>query len=271
VAHRLRRLPGQDERSSQERERLIHLMCLFAELPEPPDPFGLYPRYVEARDRFLQATEDPGDEALEEAFLLLYAHIHGYEVPYTPDERNRVAESGGYLSHAGGLSPILKAAPFIGPDTVSGDFGAGNGLQGLLMQKLTPHAKTVQIEISSLMVEAGKLLQAWLGVPEHRVEWIVGDVSEVSPAGMDFIYLYRPVRPTGPGEEFYRGFAAQLEASQKPVVIFSIADCLRPHLSPRFEVFYCDGRLTCFRRGQTASQGPPAKRNSGRLRRPQPF
>jgi hypothetical protein len=248
VAHRLRRLPGQDERPPQERERLIHLMCLFAELPEPPDPLGLYPHYVAFRDRFLEAMEDPGDEALEEAFLLLYAHVHGYEVPYTPDERDRVAETGGYLSHVGGLSPILKAAPFIGPDTVSGDFGAGNGLQGLLMQKLTPHAKTVQIEISSRMVEAGKLLQAWLGVPEQRVEWVVGDVSEVSPAEMDFIYLYRPVRPAGPGQEFYRRFAEQLEASSKPVVIFSIADCLRPHLSPHFEVFYCDGHLTCFRR-----------------------
>ena len=58
--------------------------------------------------------------SLEEAFLLLYAHLHGYEVPYTPDERSRVVETGGYLSHVGGLSPILKAAPFIGPDTVSG-------------------------------------------------------------------------------------------------------------------------------------------------------
>ena len=55
---------------------------------------------------------------------------------------------------------------------------------------------------------------------------------------MDFIYLYRPLRPTGPGEEFYRSFAAQLGASRKPVVIFSIADCLRPYLSSDFEVFY---------------------------------
>jgi hypothetical protein len=224
-------------------------MCLFAELPEPPDPFALYPRYAELRDRFLESIEGPDGEALEQAFLLLYAQIHGYEVPYTPDERSRVAETGGYLSHVGGLSPILKAAPFIQPGTVSGDFGAGNGLQGLLMQKLTPHAKTVQIEISSRMVESGKLLQAWLGIPEGRVEWVVENVSEVSPTGMDFIYLYRPVRPVGPGEEFYRSFAAQLGASQKSVVIFSIADCLRPYLPRDFEIFYSDGHLTCFRRG----------------------
>jgi hypothetical protein len=252
IAERLRRLPGRDEHPPEEPERLSRLMCLFAELPEPPDPFGLYPRYAELRDLFLASIEGPDGEALEEAFLLLYAELHGYEVPYTPDERDRVAETGGYLSHLGGLSPILKAAPFIEPGTVSGDFGAGNGLQGLLIQKLVPHARTVQIEISSRMVEAGRLLQAWLGIPEERVEWVVGDVSEVSPAGMDFVYLYRPLRPAGAGEDFYRSFAAQLGASQRPVVIFSIADCLRPYLPPEFEVFYCDGHLTCFRRADVS-------------------
>jgi hypothetical protein len=227
-------------------------MCLFAQLPAPPDPFGLYPRYAELRDRFVASIEGPADaEALEEAFLLLYAELHGYEVPYTPAERDRVRETGGYLSHVGGLSPILKAAPFLEPATVSGDFGAGNGLQGLLIQKLAPHARTVQVEISSRMVEAGRLLQAWLGIPDERVQWVVGDVSEVSPTEMDFIYLYRPVRPTGAGEEFYRNFAAQLAASQRPVVIFSIADCLGPYLPSEFEIFYCDGHLTCFWRAET--------------------
>jgi hypothetical protein len=250
----VRHLLARSAHPREEREGLIRLMCLFAELPEPPDPFALYPQYTELKDRFLASIEGSESEAMEEAFLLLYAHIHGYEVPYTPDERSRVIETGGYLSHVGGLSPILKAAPFIQPGTVSGDFGAGNGLQGLLIQRLTPHARTVQIEISSRMVEAGRLLQAWLAVPEERVDWVVADVSEVSPAGMDFVYLYRPLRPTGPGEGFYRSFAAQLGASQKPVVVFSIADCLRSYLSSDFEIFYSDGHLTCFRRG-----GVPAR------------
>jgi hypothetical protein len=75
---------------------------------------------------------------------------------------------------------------------------------------------------------------------------------------MDFIYLYRPLRPTGAGEAFYRSFAAQLGASQKPVVIFSIADCLRPYLSGAFEVFYSDGHLTCFRRGEVSARSSAA-------------
>ena len=102
---------------------------------------------------------------MEEAFLTLYAHLHMHEARYTPDERGRMDEAGGYWAHAGGLSPILEAAPWIRPNTVSADLGAGNGLQGLLLQILYPHRKTIQIEISSNMVELGKQLQAWLGIP----------------------------------------------------------------------------------------------------------
>ena len=237
-----------DDRPPEERERLSRLMELFAELPPPPDPFGLCPRYAEYHARLLAAAGGDNAEEIEEAFLTLYAHVHGHEAPYTAKERRRVDETGGYWAHAGGLSPILKAGPFLSPTTVSGDFGAGNGLQGLLMQKLDPHARTVQIEISSRMVEFGRHLQAWLGVPEERVEWRVGDVLDASPAGMGFVYLYRPVRPEGEGRRFYERFAAELDRATEPVVIFSIADCLRDFLSDRFETFYGDGHLTCFRR-----------------------
>jgi hypothetical protein len=236
-----------DGRDPVERGRLVRLMLLLADLPPPPDPLGLFPEYGRLRDGFLAAASGSDGEALEEAFLALYAHLHGHEAPYTPDERARVDETGGYWCHAGGLSPILKAAPWIGPDTVSADFGAGNGLQTLLMQRLYPHARTVQIEISSRMVEAGRELRGWLSIPDDRVEWIVGDVMDVTPEGMDFIYIYRPVRPEGPGRAFYARFAAAIERSPRPVVVFSIADCLRTFLPPAFEVFYSDGHLTCFR------------------------
>jgi len=220
---------------------------LFAALPPPPDPVGLFHDYAALKDRFLSAR-DRGDELdTEEAFLALYCHVHGHEAPYTPAERARVDETGGYWAHAGGVSPILRAGPHITQDTVLGDFGAGNGLQGLLMQRLHPHAKTIQIEISQRMVEAGRALQTWLDIPADRVEWIVGDVLDHSPAGMNFVYLYRPVRPTGAGRAFYERFAAEAGRGVESVTIFSIADCLRDFLPPAFEVFHCDGHLTCFR------------------------
>jgi 16S rRNA G1207 methylase RsmC len=130
---------------------------------------------------------------------------------------------------------------------VSVDFGAGNGLQALLLQKLYPHRRTVQVEISSRMVEAGKDLQQWLGIDEQRVEWVVGDVLDNAERKADFIYLYRPVRPEGEGRLFYEHLSSELNRADRKVVIFSVADCLSQFLSEHFEVVYGDGHLTCFR------------------------
>jgi hypothetical protein len=236
-----------EDRSPAEVARLARLMDLLAGLPAPPDPFGLLPAWRELQSRFREALRDAGPEPLEEAFLRLYEHLHGREAPYSRAERARMDATCGYWNHAGGLSPILKAPDHLRPDSVSADFGAGNGLQGLLMQVLSPHARTVQIELSSRAVEQGRLLQAWLGIAPARVEWRVMDVCDASPVGLDFIYLYRPVRPEGPGRSFYSRFAEALADQPREVVIFSIADCLREFLSSRFQVFFTDGQLTCFR------------------------
>ncbi|MHC4607917.1 MAG: hypothetical protein ACYTAF_13470 [Planctomycetota bacterium] len=226
-------------------EAIRRLTGLLAGLPPPPDPHGLYPRYAELKEKLVASV---GTADTEESFLALYSHVHGYEVPFTPEERARFRELDGYLCHVGGLSPLVKAEPFITPDTVSGDFGAGNGLQGLLLQYLYPHRRTVQVELSSRLVESGRLLQEWIGIPGDRVEWIAGDITDVSPADMDFVYLYRPVRPDGPGRAFYEKFAAELDRAKPSVVVFSVADCLGPFLSSKFEAFDTDGHLTCFRR-----------------------
>ena len=212
---------------AEESARLAELITLFLELPDPPDSDGSFPEYARLRDR-LATTVDGGDtDEVEERFLELYAHLHMNRAPYSNQERSRMDAAGGYWNHAGGLSPILRAEPWIRPDTVSADFGAGNGLQGLLLQVLYPHAKTVQIEISARMAEIGDALRAWIGVPSDRAEWIVGDVLNIPATGYDFIYLYRPVRPEGPGRDFYTRFAHEVESEDHPPIIFSIADCLR--------------------------------------------
>lgn len=234
-------------RDPGEADRLARLVLRFLILPSPPDGASHFPRYGELEKQLENATLEGSGEIIEDAFLELYAHLHMNEAPYTPEERRQMDGAGGYWNHAGGLSPILKARPWIGPDTVSADFGAGNGLQGLLLQLLYPHHKTVQIEISSRMKDIGDGLREWLGVPADRVEWIIDDVLNISATGYDFIYLYRPVRPEGTGRDFYTRFAHEVEAEEHPPVIFSIADCLRDFLSARYEVFYGDGHLTCFK------------------------
>ena len=227
---------------------MIRLMELFTRLPAPPRRHELFPRFAELRDAFSEACTQDDGEGLEEAFLELYAHVHMHEAPYTRGERRRVDAAGGYWSHAGGLSPILRAEPWIRPDTRSVDLGAGNGLQGLLMQKLDPHRVSCQIEISSAMIEIGRDLQRWLEIPDDRVEWRADDVLETALGGWDFVYLYRPVRPIGPGADFYSRLADTLAGEQGEVVVFSIADCLGDFLPPSFERFFSDGHLTCFRK-----------------------
>ena len=235
-------------RDPGEADRLARLILLFLILPDPPDCTSLFPRFVELRSGLESIVMTGNGEELEDTFLELYAHLHMNEAPYTSDERRQLDEAGGYWNHAGGLSPILKAKEWIGPETISADFGAGNGLQGLLLQVLYPHQKTVQIEISEQAVEIGRKICEWLRIPAERVEWIVDDVLNVPAPGYDFIYLYRPVRPEGPGAGFYSRFAREVEAEERPPVIFSIADCLKDFLSEdRYEVVYGDGHLTCFK------------------------
>ena len=56
-----------------------------------------------------------------------------------------------------------------------------------------------------------------------------------------------PKYATDKGRAFYTKLAHTLDESRTEVVVFSIADCLRDFLPPRFEMFYTDGHLTCFR------------------------
>jgi hypothetical protein len=236
------------ERPRGERERLAALIELLATLPPPPDRHGLFPDYPALRSH-LATVIDAGDiDALEGAFLELYCHLHGHVAPYEAAERQLVDSTGGYWCHAGGISPVLKAPDWLAPASRSIDFGAGNGLQLLLVQWLSPHALTVQVEISSRMCEAGRDLQRWLGIAGKRVEWRVADATAQSPAGFDLVYLYRPVRPEGAGRDFYRRFAADLAASPVSPVVLSVADCLREFLPQQFERFYFDGHLACYRR-----------------------
>ena len=237
-----------DGRSAAERHQLVHLMRLLVERSPFPDPNGHFQRREPLREQFVDlATRGADPDVVEEAFLELYCHLHMHESPYSAAERRRVDETGGYWNHAGGLSPLLKAGPWIHEDSVSCDLGAGNGLQGLLLQALYPHRRTIQVEISAEAIEIGQQLQRWLEIPAHRVEWIRADVLDYTTVGVDFLYLYRPLRPVGVGNAYYERLAADLDRAEHPVVIFSIADCLQGFLSPRFEILYTDGHLTCMR------------------------
>ena len=197
-------------------------------------------------DNYFLLKEKGDTSELEIAFIELYIKLHIAGSGYAPAERELLKEKNGISCLPGGISPLIMARPFIGPETTVADLGAGNGLQGLLMQLISPHRRTMQIEISSEMIRVGRLFQRALGISEDRVEWINGDMADVSLDATDFIYIYRPAKPLNGGNELYRAIAQKLSLIEKPLVIFSVADCLGRFLDERFSVFYENGYLTCF-------------------------
>jgi hypothetical protein len=182
---------------------------------------------------------------LERALLDLYIKLHGAGTAYSPHEKEVISKRKGYLCHPGGLSPLIKAAQFIGVDSVVADLGAGNGLQGLLLQRLCPHRKTIQIEISSEMIRVGRIFQEALGIGADRVEWINDDIVNVPLEEVDFIYIYLPAKPLDGGKEVYEAIARKLGTMKRPLVVFSVADSLAKFIDEQFSISYTDGHITC--------------------------
>jgi hypothetical protein len=192
------------------------------------------------------ALRENDPSSLESNLLNLYTQLHGAGSVYSPYERKLLTERKGYSCYPGGLSPLIKAVQFVKPESIVADLGAGNGLQGLLLQCLSPHRKTIQIEISSEMIRIGRIFQQALGISDDRIEWIHDDIINVSIKTANFIYIYLPAKPLEGGKEVYEAIANKLRMMNRPLVVFSVADCLAKFLNGKFYIFYTDGHLTCF-------------------------
>ena len=226
---------------------LSALAKTFADLAEKEGFHRAYPGFAPLFKALQENLHRQEAEEAEDDLARMYSYLHGADSAYSKSERRELDAHGGYWCHAGGLSPLFLARPWIHRHTGLADFGAGNGLQGLLFQALYPHRKTTQIELSGAMIEKGRRLQAMMSVAVEKVEWLHKNVVTVEPAAFDFIYIYRPLRPEGAeGRRFYRDFAGLLEQIEHPVTIFSIADGLKDFLGSPFRVFHDDGHLTCF-------------------------
>ena len=220
-------------------QSLIELATNSAVRAELPD----IDQYV---NNFIAAMEEGDSTLLEYALVNLYTNLHSAGSKYSMSEKELLKKRSGYLSYPGGLSPIIMAKQYIRPESIVADLGAGNGLQGLLLQRIYPHRRTIQIELSAEMIRIGRIFQQALGITTDRIEWIHDDIVNVSIGDADFIYIYRPARPLDSGNELYQAIAHKLAAINKPLVIISVADCLAKFLDKRFSIFYTDGHLTCF-------------------------
>jgi hypothetical protein len=219
---------------------------LFDTLAARPGVDAVVPSFLKFHQELQEARATGDEDRIEIALARLYCVVHGSGGAYAEAERAAFDKLGGYWCHAGGLEPLHVAAPFFMPETRFVDYGAGNGLQGLLFQHLFPHRLTTLVELGGPMIEQGRRLQALLGIPAERVEWVHASIMDLPPVRFDVIYLYRPVRPEGEGRAFYEMFAREVAQVRHPVKIVSVADCLRDFLSPAFRVIHGDGQITCF-------------------------
>lgn len=238
---------GEGETAGSGRARMLErLGALFDELAARPHIEKIVPSFDRFHRELVAARESGDEDAGETALARLYCVLHGSGGAYAAAEREEFERLGGYWCHAGGLEPLHLVAPYIGPATRLVDYGAGNGLQGLLFQSLDPHRLTTLVELGGPMIEQGRRLQGLLGIPEERVEWVHASIMEVPPRRFDVIYLYRPVRPEGEGRAFYEMFAREVALVEHPLTIVSVADCLRGFLPSAFSVLHDDGQVTVF-------------------------
>jgi len=233
---------------------LAAIGAVFDRMAAAPAIEEVVPGFREAHRALAAARAGADGDELEARLAACYCLAHGSGGAYAGEERREFDRLGGYWCHAGGFEPLALAGPFITPETRLADFGAGNGFQGMLLQLLHPHRSTTLVEIGGPMIEQGRRLRQLLGIPEGRVRWLHASVTEVSPAGFDVVYLYRPLRPTGPGRAFYEVFARDLAGAGHPVTVVSVADCLKDFLPPSFRVLHDDGQVAVF---SSRAEGPP--------------
>lgn len=197
-----------------------------------PQVSALSPAIPAALEASLHAKDRGDNPGREEALLGLYLCLHGAGSEYAREEHERLAALCGIGNLPGGLTPLLMAAEMMEPGMSFVDLGSGNGLQGLLLQCIAPHALTVQAEISSRMIGAGRTMAEAVGLGDGRIRWVHGDIASLPFAHeVDMIYLYRPVKPHKDGRELYARLAQRIELARKTRYIVSVADCLGRHMT----------------------------------------
>lgn len=214
---------------------------------------ALAPEAPVLAQRLREAAARCDFEEREMVLSSLYRVLHSAGSLYSPEEQEAMRKIHGIPKQPGGITPILLSLPFIRPESTVVDLGAGNGLQGLLMQKLAPHERTVMIEISANMIEAGKVMESGLGLEAGRVVWshadlIEADLEDLAGGAPDLLYMYRPIKPVGEGRGFYKRIAEWIETWPGGSAIMSVADCMGSFLGSGIDKLYEDEFMTVFRK-----------------------
>ncbi len=189
-------------------------------------------------ERLMEFREEGDPWVRENELIALYNRLHAAGAVYKNHEEDALNAWNGLGCIPGGLLPLFIIRHLIGPASVVADLGAGNGLQGLLIQALCPHRQTFLVEISESLIETGRLYQQALGFAPDRILWENGDIADTDLREVDLVYLYRPIRPQGEGNVLYKAIAEKLAENNRSVTVVSMADCLGRFLSERFKNIY---------------------------------
>lgn len=196
----------------------------------------------------LMEFREAGDPSVREnALISLYNCLHAAGAVYKDHEEQTLNAWNGLGCIPGGLLPLFIVRHLIGPESVTADLGAGNGLQGLLIQALRPHQQTFLVEISESLIETGRIYQQALGFAPDRILWENGDIADTDLREVDLVYLYRPIRPQGEGNVLYKAVAQKLAENNRSVTVVSMADCLGRFLDESFKNIYSNEFVEIYR------------------------
>ena len=224
-------------------------------LADEPSISAIAPEAPTLAENLIETNKSGAMPPLEREVALaeLYRVLHMAGAEYSDDETQVIKRTNGIPRQPGGVTPLLMAEQFISSNATVVDLGAGNGLQGLLLRKLIPHKRTVLIEISGAMIEAGKLFQQVMEGEHSAIDWVHGDLmeldfKEIIPETPELLYMYRPVKPVGEGKRLYERISKWIDGWDSTGHIVSVADCLGPFLSDSVIKLYEGDFFTLYRK-----------------------
>ncbi|MFP4573652.1 MAG: hypothetical protein ACLFNW_11860 [Desulfobacterales bacterium] len=206
-----------------------------------------FPSGARIAEHLREARQDGDPSVRENALIALYHCLHAAGARYKEQEEDALDTWNGLGCIPSGLLPLFFARHFVRPDSLTADLGAGNGLQGLLIQALCPHRQSLLVEISENLVETGRRYQQALGISNERILWENGDIADTNLREVDLVYLYRPARPQGDGKLLYKIIAEKLAESSRFVTIVSMADCMGRFLDESFKNIYSNEFVEIYR------------------------
>ncbi|MDY0132041.1 MAG: methyltransferase [Desulforegulaceae bacterium] len=229
-----------------EEEKILRIEEVLIKLSFEESVFSKIKEAQEIGFELIKAQKAKDIEKREMLLINLYLLFHKYGAGYSFEEEKFMEKSKGLKWLPGGLMPLVLGSYLMKPEYEFCDLGCGNGFQGILMQALSPHSKTRQVEISKNYLEAGRIFLKPLKIDKEKISFENTDISNFKMKETDFVYMYRPSRPMGEGAQLYRNLSNRFYLNKKSFYLLSVADCFEPFIKGDYEKIYQNEYLSIF-------------------------